>query len=258
MTRVLVDQQGGLLTITLNRPEARNALENSMIARLVELFTNAQHDESIRAVLLRGAGKAFCSGDDLKDMGTDSHPVRDNPFDEYAAGYPRIVHAMRALNKPIVVAVHGYAMGAGMELMLAGDYIVAATGAKVSLPFVKRGIAAGTALLIKETSYHYAADLLFTGRVADIDELHRQGIVARMCDPGEVGDVAQDVAEKLATAPTSVVAAIKRALREGEHTGMDAALALQVGATVESSLSEDFAEGKEAFAEKREPKFSGK
>ena len=212
----------------------------------------------MRAVLIRGEGKAFCAGDDLKDMGTESHPLDPNPFVEYAAGYPRIVRAIQELPKPVVCAVHGFAMGAGLEIALASDTIVAARGSLVGLPFVKRGIAAGTVLLARAAGRHFAADLLFSGRMADVAELERLGIVAQLCEADEVLDVARRRATALALGPTSVIGAMKRAMHRGLESPAAAAMDLQVAATAESSLTADFAEGKRAFAEKRDPEFTGK
>lgn len=257
-TRVTTEIRDGVLEITLNRPEARNALENSMINAIVTALRDAAHQPEVRAVLISGAGKAFCAGDDLKNMGTDAHPLHPNPFTEYAVGYPQIVRAAQELPKPIVCAIHGYAMGAGLEIALASDVIVAARGSLISLPFVKRGIAAGTVLLARAVNYHYAADLLFTGRMADIAELERAGAVAQLCEPDEVHRVARSRAVALAAGPTTVIGAMKRALHLGADSGQAAAFSMQVAATVESSLTEDFAEGKQAFAEKRDPEFSGK
>lgn len=257
--RVLVESAGGVCTISLNRPDALNALENSMIAAINAALDQAEVDEDVRAILIRGEGRAFCAGDDLIDMGTPEHPEPNDLHVRYADGYPSIVKRMLAIQKPIVVAVRKYGLGAGFEIALAADIIVAEPTAKFGLPFVLRGIAAGTSLLPRRTSLHLAQRLLFLGEMITAEEAHTLGIVAALSSADQdVDDLARAMADRLATSATRAIGLMKSALHASESLGVQDALTVQVGATVGSVLTNDFAEGKLAFTNRRDARYEGK
>lgn len=257
--RVLTTTAGGVCVISLNRPDALNALDNSMIAAINEALDQAERDEDVRAILIRGEGRAFCAGDDLIDMGTPEHPEPSDLHARYAGGYPSIVMRLLAIQKPIVVAVRKYALGAGLEIALAADIIVAEPTAKFGLPFVLRGIAAGTSLLPRRASPHLARRLLFLGEMITAEEAHTLGIVATLSGAEhDVDDLARATVDRLATSATRAIGLMKSAMQASESLGVHDALNVQVGATVGSVLTDDFAEGKLAFTEKREARYEGK
>lgn len=255
--RITLARSRGVLEITLARPEALNALENSMIASICDALDEAASDPSVRAVLLRGEGKAFCAGDDLVDMGTAEHPEPDDLHTRYVDGYPRIVNKIVELDKPVVCAVQRYALGAGFDIALASDLIVADDGARFGLPFVLRGIASGTTMLVRRTSWHVAMRLLATGGMMDAVTADRLGLIARLVPADEVQDVATNLAQSLAGSATSAIGMMKSAMRSGENLSVREAFDRQVDATVASAQTRDFAEGRLAFSEKRDPKFEG-
>ncbi len=256
--RITLTRAQGVLEITLARPEALNALENSMIAAICDALDDASADPSVRAVLVRGEGKAFCAGDDLVDMGTAEHPEPDDLRTRYADGYPRIVNKIVELDKPVVCAVQRYALGAGFEIALASDLIVADETARFGLPFVLRGIASGTTMLVRRTSWHVAMGLLATGGMMDAATADRLGLIAQLVPADEVRDAATSLARSLAASATSAIGMMKSAMRSGEDLPVREAFGLQIDATAASALTHDFAEGKLAFSEKRDPRFEGR
>lgn len=258
--RIIIDVDSGVMSITLNRPEALNALENTMIRAINEALDQAAKDATIRAVLFQGAGKAFCAGDDLKSMGTDSDPEPADLHIRYAEGYPSIVKRILALEKPVVTSLKRFALGAGLEIALASDIIVAEKSARIGLPFVLRGIASGTTLLQRMAPEHLARRLLFLGDLVHVHEIESLGLFARTVD-GETDDVdqaAMEVALSLSNSATRAIGLMKTALNDGRSTSIDSAMRIQVGATASSVLTEDFIEGREAFEQKRDPEFGGR
>lgn len=256
--RVTTSREGAVAKITLNRPEALNALENSMIAALVAAIREAGSDPDTRVILIEGAGKAFCAGDDLKDMGTAEHPRSDDLLEEYERGYPAIVKALRDVEKPTLCAVQRYALGAGFEIALACDLIVAERDAKFGLPFALRGIAAGTAVLPRLVGRHRAARLLFLGEMIDAETACEWGLVAVLADPGKLAEAVEGVVGPLATAATRAIGLMKGAMVASAEATLAADLRTQAASTVSSALTRDFAEGAEAFTQKRDPQYTGR
>ena len=136
---VVVETEGSIASITLNRPESLNALTFEMLRGLEITLAELGDNPDVRAIILRGEGKAFCAGDDLIDMGTDNCPVPEDKIREFLDGYPKVCTAIRECPKPVVAVLHKFAMGAGLELALASDFIVASSNTKIGLPFVLRG-----------------------------------------------------------------------------------------------------------------------
>lgn len=256
--RITLERSDGVLAITLARPDALNALENSMIAAICDALDEASTDPTVRAVLLRGEGKAFCAGDDLVDMGTHDHPESEDLHARYADGYPRIVKKIIELDKPVVCAVQRYALGAGFEIALASDLIVADEEARFGLPFVLRGIAAGTSMLVRRTSWHVAMGVLATGSMMNTATADKLGLIARVVRAEDVHNVAEELARSLAASATSAIGLMKSAMRAGENLAVTDAFDLQIAATAASAETHDFAEGKLAFAEKRDARFEGR
>ena len=256
--RIQTTVENGVCAISLNRPEALNALENTMIATIVDELDRAAASPEVRAILLRGEGKAFCAGDDLVDMGTPEHPESPDLVERYSRGYPAIVDRMTTIEKPIVVSVRRYALGAGLEMALAADLIVAEPGAKLGLPFVLRGIAAGTSLLPRRAPVHLVQRMLYLGEMITAEEAHGLGVVGHLAEDQDVDELAQELAGRLAGGATRAIGLMKTALRTSQTLSLSDALHVQVGATAASVLTEDFAEGKAAFTEKRDPEFGGR
>lgn len=255
---VLIEQRDGVRYITLNRPDALNALNFQLIDDLLASLEECSGDEEVRAVVLAGAGKAFCSGDDLKSMGTPEYPGPEDELARVRDGYPLLLKSIRQLRIPVIASVHGYALGAGCDLVLACDFAIAAEDALLGLVFVQRGIAAGTALIPRLVSYHKACELLLLGDMFTATEAERLGLVNRVVPASELDAAVHELAARLADGPTAVIGALKDAMNQGLSVGFDEALEHQVMATLQASETDDNREGRQAFMEKRPPHFTGR
>lgn len=256
--QVLFSKENGIATITLNRPEALNALNNDMIATIFASLKDAGKDDAVRVVVLKGNGRAFCAGDDLVDMGTEANPNPSDKLKEYYEGYPQIVFAMKELEKPIIVAVHKYALGAGFEIALAGDFIVASEESKFGLPFVLRGFASGTYLLQQRIGYHQAAKYLYLGEMFHTEIAKQFGLLFEVTSLENLEDEVYQLATRLASSATKTIGLMKKAMHASTNLDYEQAFKLQTLSTFASYHSEDHKEGIQAFIEKREPKFIGK
>lgn len=256
--KVLFHLEQHIATITLNRTNALNALDNDMISDIIHYLKGCNNNDEVRVMVIKGNGKAFCSGDDLVDMGTKDHPNPSNKFTEYIQGYPEIVKAIWDLEKPVITQVHKYALGAGFEIALASDFIIASEESKFGLPFVLRGLAAGTYLLPKMIGYHQAAKILFTGEMITVNELESYGLLYRITTSEELNNEVSLLAEKLANSATRSISLMKRAMHNSADLALHEAMDMQALSTFASFYTDDYQEGIQAFVEKREPNFKGK
>ena len=255
---VLIEQRDGVRYVTLNRPDALNALNFQLISELLSALEECSVDQEVRAVVIAGAGRAFCSGDDLKSMGTPDYPGPEDELARVRDGYPLLLKRLRQLRKPVVASVHGYALGAGCDLVLACDFAIAAEDALLGLVFVQRGIAAGTALIPRLVPYHKACELLLLGDTITAAEAERLGIVNRVLPASGLAAAVHELAVRLAEGPTAVIGALKETINQGLSVGFDDALEHQVMATLQASETDDNREGRQAFMEKRQPHFTGR
>ncbi|TDC69927.1 enoyl-CoA hydratase/isomerase family protein [Actinomadura sp. GC306] len=250
---VTYEVDGHVGVITLNRPEVHNALRRRTYEELTELVLST----TARALVVTGAGRSFCSGDDVRElMGGGETPP--SPL------APRITPAAGALLKtdvPVIAAVNGPAVGWGMELALMADLRVAARRARFGELFVKRGLCsdvAGISRLAQLVGREHAAELLLTGDVIDAERAERIGLVGRVVDDDRVLETAVELAGRIAANPPLAVAALKRGLRRALDPDWD-----ELGAWVTSTLgdlftTEDHREGVRSFLEKREPRYVGR
>lgn len=235
---ISVSQTNGIATITLNRPDVRNAINDQMRAELIAAFEQAGADRDVRGVILTGAGKGFCSGGDVGGM----RARLDAPAGEVAFnGWKRQqsthrgVAAIHGLTKPVIAAVNGAAFGLGLDMALACDFIVAAEGAKMSMSFIKRGLVSdggGMYFLPRRVGLSRAKELILTGRVVETEEALRIGMVDRVVPREALAEVAQSWAEELCAGAPAAVALTKSILDK----------------TFESTDDQIFALGREAQA----------
>lgn len=256
--KILYTIEEEVATITINRPNALNALNNDMIAQMIEYIIETGKNDRIRVLVLEGNGKAFCAGDDLIDMGTKENPNPTDKFTEFREGYPRIIEQMRQLKMPIISKVHKYALGAGFEIALASDIIVADEEAQFGLPFVLRGMASGTYLLQEAIGYHRASRYLFTGEFMEAKTAYEYGLVSKLASKENLNKIVEDMANTLAKNATYSIGLMKRAMHNSHGKSIVEAFDEQCMATTISYHSKDFQEGKQAFIEKRDPKFTGR
>jgi enoyl-CoA hydratase/carnithine racemase len=254
---VRVEVAGRVATVTLNRPEALNAISTELAVALTEAVEPLATDPGVRAVVLTGAGeRAFCVGADLKQRaGLDDHGW----FVQREA-FRRGFAAVRRCPLPTVAAVSGFALGGGTELAISCDLVVAADDAIFGLPEVRLGLVpagGGTQLLVRRVGRSAARDLVLTGRRVRADEARRLGLADRVVPTGEVLAAATALAAELAgNAPTAVRMA-KWALEVGGDLPLEAAMEVEDQAWRRAVLSDDRREGIAAWVEKREPDWPG-
>jgi len=255
----LVEQRGHVLIVTLNRPEARNALSGEMMAIMSDAWDRVDSDPEIRVAILTGAGGAFCAGADLKAMNQSA------PGDKFEGGgwdlsrLPALLKGRR-LTKPLIAAVEGAAIAGGTEILQGTDIRVAGESAKFGVSEAKWGLfpLGGSAVrLVRQIPYTIAADILLTGRHIKAPEAKEIGLIGYVVPDGTALDKALEIAETIANNGPVAVQAILRTIRDSEGLHEEEAFRIdaELGAAVFKSA--DAKEGPRAFAEKRPPKFTG-
>jgi enoyl-CoA hydratase/carnithine racemase len=223
---VSYEKRGAVAWVTLNRPAVLNAYNVRMRDELFEVFGAVRDDSELRALVLRGAGRAFCAGADLSEFGTAPSPTIGRRI-----RFARDVWALLGgLAVPSVAALHGFAFGSGLELALLCDLRLAAAGTQLGLPEAGLGLipaASGTQTLPRATRLGAALDLVLTGRRIDAGEALRLGIVSRVVSPGRLEAEAEALAAWLAALDPAAVRAVRRAVREGAELPLAEALRLE-------------------------------
>jgi enoyl-CoA hydratase len=255
----LIERQGHALVVTMNRPQARNALSGPMMALMREAWDEVDANPDIRVAILTGAGGAFCAGADLKAM-TESHPGES--FAKAPMDMSRIDALLkgRRLTKPLIAAVEGPAIAGGTEILQATDIRIAAAGARFGISEARWGLfpLGGSAVrLVRQIPYTIAADLLLTGRHISAEEALRIGLIGQVVPDGEALSRALDVADMIAANGPVAVQAILRTIRQTEGMAEAEAFAIEAQIGIGVFMSADAKEGPRAFAEKRRPVFSG-
>ncbi|MDR7483283.1 MAG: enoyl-CoA hydratase-related protein [Armatimonadota bacterium] len=258
---VQFQQEQAVGVVTLNRPEALNALTPEMLDRLGEVLAAVEQDGTVRALIVTAAGeKAFCVGADLKARAQEYADDGTAP-DPFADRVRRVFAQLEALPTPTVAAINGYALGGGLELALACDLRVAAEGARFGFPEAKVGSmpgAGGTQRLTRLVGPARAKELMFTGEFIDAAEAYRIGLVNRVVPGPQLLEAARALAGTIAARAPLAVRAIKTAVHLAADASLEAGLALERTAHAALRASRDRREGIQAFLEKREPQFTGR
>ena len=256
MADVDVTREGSVLTITLNRPDVLNALNASVHAGIYGGLSEAR-DPAVRAVVVTGAGRGFCVGQDLQEFRTGAGDVAAN----LRQNYHRNVLAIRRLEKPVIAAVNGPAAGAGMSLALACDVRIAADAAAFVPAFINIGLVpdmGGTYFTTRLLGPARAFQWMTSGRRLRAAEALDLGLVSEVVPDDQLAARAGELAAELAAMPTRGIALSKRLFDHAEHTTLEEQLELEAQLQAAATRTHDFAEGVAAFLEKREPRFEGR
>ena len=247
----------GVGLITLNRPEVLNAVTARMLEELRHTLGVAERDGAVRALVLTGAGRAFCAGQDVREVTEGRWEDLESLLREK---YPAVILKLFQMEKPIVAAVNGVAAGSGCNLALACDLRVASERASFGEVFVRIGLGpdSGAAYFLPRlVGLAKAAELLFTGAIIDAQEAERRGLVNKVVPQEKVMEESLALASQLAKGPTKAIGIAKRALHQGLHMDLSAVLEMEAALQEELARTEDFREGARAFLEKRPPAFKG-
>ncbi len=262
---LLARLEDGVAVLTLNRPQVRNALSDTLSPALRRTLASISGDARVRAVLLTGAGKAFCAGGDVKGMGSgakrpDPPPTREEVIADQTQRQQALTGALYALPQPTLAALPGPAVGAGFSIALACDLRIAAQSAFVSTGFARVGLSGdygASFFLTQLVGTARARELFFSSERVDSARCEALGIVNRVVPDDRLGAEAMDWARRLASGPTATFAYMKANLDRALREDLPACLAGEAEGTVATAQTKDHKEAVRAFVEKREPRFKG-
>jgi enoyl-CoA hydratase len=252
---VLIERRGAVTLVTLNRPQALNALNSEVLKELIAVFAGYDADEGQRCLVLTGSEKAFAAGADIKEM--SSQGFADMYSNDFFAGWEKVT----ATRKPWIAAVAGYALGGGCEVAMMADFIIASDKAKFGQPEIKLGVApgmGGTQRLTRAVGKAKAMDLCLTGRMMDAEEAERSGLVARVVPADQLLDEALKVAETIASMPPLAAIAVKEMINAAFETPLSQGIRFERRLFHGLFGTEDQKEGMTAFVEKRPGNWKGR
>lgn len=252
---ILRHQQQRVLTLTLNRPDARNALSTACLELLVSHLENADSDDSIGAVVITGSSRCFAAGADLREL--QQQKVADAIVDRR----PQVWQRFNAISKPIIAAVNGYALGAGCELALACDIVVSGENARFGLPEITLGLipgAGGTQRLLRSVGKSLASQIVLTGEPINAQQARDAQLISEICVTELTLERAQQIATRISQQSPLALRAAKSALKAAQETTLSQGLNLERQHFVSLAGTDDRAEGIAAFFEKRSPEFKGR
>jgi enoyl-CoA hydratase len=261
---VIVEAEGPVLSVTLNRPEKRNATNAEVLCRLFDAWVRLDTDPSLRVGILTGRGSTFCAGMDLAEIGRLNSGVADNPWivrlrEDSRVIFGAFLKTFRP-SKPIILAAEGYARAGGTEILQGTDIRVAGESAVFGVTEVQRGLfpmAGSTVRLPRQIGYAVAAEMLLTGDDISAQRAHQLGLINHVVPDGQALQRAREIADRIAANGPLAVAAILRTIRETEAMPEAEAFAIEGPLGMQVMRSNDAAEGPRAFLEKRAAQFTG-
>lgn len=249
---ILVDRRGAVVLITLNRPQALNALNEALIAELNDALNAVEADPEIGCSVITGSEKAFAAGADVKEMAEQSY--MEAYLGKFLDGWTRLSET----RKPVIAAVSGFCLGGGLELAMMCDFIIASETARFALPEITLGImpgAGGTQRLPRTIGKAKAMDLILTGRMMDASEAERAGLVARLVGQERLIDEALAAASKVASYSRPIVMMAKETVNRAQETSLSEGARFERRLFLSMFATDDQKEGMQAFIEKRKPFF---
>ncbi|HLT32435.1 MAG TPA: enoyl-CoA hydratase-related protein [Aquaticitalea sp.] len=259
MNSILLKIENNIAYITLNRPEVFNSFNREMALRLQDVLDDCEKNDVVRAIVLTGNGKAFCAGQDLKEVTSpELNPGFKKILEEH---YNPIITRIRNIGKPIIAAVNGVAAGAGANIALACDVVLANEKASFIQAFSLIGLipdSGGTFFLPRLIGFQKASALAMLGDKVSAEEAERLGMIYKYLPSEEFDEAITQLALKLASMPTKALGLIKKTFNQSLHNNLEQQLALESKYQIEAAGTDDYAEGVAAFVEKRKPNFTGK
>lgn len=255
--RIHLDVDGAVATITNDQPDKHNAFDDQMDARLFEILAELRQRPDVRVVIWRGEGRSFSSGRDVGSIGTQQTELTHH---ELMRRGHRGIQQLWEMDQPVLVACKGWVMGGSFQRALLCDVRVAAEGTRFRLPELTHGVipdTGGMAVLHQMCGPGVVSDLVLTGRVMEVDEALRHGVVSRVVPEGELDDVVRDMAEQIAAAPAVTVKLAREVLRQLSVPQVKASMRDEMIYQTFLNRSDDFAEFRAARAEGREPRYTG-
>lgn len=255
---ILLKIENKVAYVTLNRPDVFNSFNREMALGLQAVLTQCDTDSEVRAIVLTGNGKAFCAGQDLKEVTTpELNPGFKKILEEH---YNPIIMQIRTIKKPIIAAVNGVAAGAGANIALACDIVIAVEHASFIQAFSKIGLipdSAGTFFLPRLIGFQKASALAMLGEKVSAEEAERLGMIYKYVSAQDFDDTINSVATTLSNMPTKALGMTKELLNASMTNNLEAQLDMESVYQIEAAQSKDYAEGVQAFIEKRSPNFKG-
>lgn len=259
--KILFTTDSGVATLTLNRPDKSNAFDDEMTRELLDALKQIERDETIRAIVLTGAGKNFCAGQDLAAfLARQNSPEGLSVREHLLNGYNKIVMKIRTLEKPIIAAVNGAAAGAGLGICCACDIRYASENAKFRMAFIGIGLGpdSGTSFLLPRlVGYGRALEMAITNELVDAREAYAWGLATKIFSPDELMEATLSLAKQLANAPTRGIGLSKRAFNRALVADLENALDYEAYIQNIAVATQDHHEGVNAFLEKRAPTYTG-
>lgn len=259
MNSILLEIHDGVATITLNRPEVFNSFNREMAFKLQEVLDTCEKNDAVRALVLTGAGKAFCAGQDLKEVtSADLNPGFKKILEEH---YNPIITRIRGIKKPVIAAVNGVAAGAGANIALACDLVIAHEKVSFIQAFSLIGLvpdSGGTFFLPRLIGFQKALALAMLGDRIMAEDAEKMGMIYKVVPSGSFKETVDALGLKLAKMPTKTLGMIKELFNVSMANTLEAQLALESKLQIEAAQSEDYNEGVTAFLQKRTPEFKGR
>ncbi|MGM0468990.1 MAG: enoyl-CoA hydratase/isomerase family protein [Promethearchaeati archaeon] len=253
-------QNNGVLNIILNRPEKLNALNYPLIMEIVDVLEKSMKNKEIRVITIKGAGKCFCTGDDLKKMGPNG--VQFAPLDDGSQlPHQRMVRLIRKIQKPVIALLHGYCLGAGFDLALACDFRIAANNLEIGDHRASRAIcvmSGGTWFLQRIVGFGRATEIILTGKHLNAKEAYEIGLITQYFSENEFEKESEKFIQKIAQMPTKCLGYNKTMLNYSLRNDLFPSLKNEFRLYCKNIATKDFGEGMKSFQENREPKFIGK